>query len=238
MRDGAVTFLDVLGWKGIWTRDKPDDAVRRLRELLDLAENVASVQDLGQGDQRGRTTEVKSISDTIVLQTVGDPDVVLRVHAEICKELVPRSIERELPLRGATAYGTFLPRTEGSDTIVIGPAVDEAASWHEATDWIGVMLTPSAVLSIDAASAEARGWVAYKKVPLKKGQLDGLRCVDWTKAWKGSEGDLTKAFRQMGPLVVGVAPKYLHTLDFYRERSEKREAASVSRQLNSDPKGL
>ena len=82
MAQGAVTFLDVLGWGGIWSRDKPDDAVNRLRGLLKLAKDVVARRAITDPDpeSRGTRTEIKSISDTIVLQTVGEPSFTPALH--------------------------------------------------------------------------------------------------------------------------------------------------------------
>jgi class 3 adenylate cyclase len=213
---GAVTFLDVLGWGGIWTRDNAYDAVARLRGLLRLAENVAARWAVAEPnpEARGARTEIKSISDTIVLQTAGDPEPTLRLHADICTQLICRSIEDRLPLRGATAYGEFLPGRD-RDTIVVGPAVDEAASWHEAADWIGVILAPSGVLAW--GGGQDSKWIERPAIPLKVGRVPLLRCLDWRSGWKGGAETLRQTFAGVGPLPTSIAAKYMNTLAFFEE---------------------
>src|SRR5438034_769767 len=65
---GAVTFLDVLGWKGIWLRRDPGDVVGQLEQLVDLAKQTAT--ELRGSELRGSPlaaeVRVLSISDTIV----------------------------------------------------------------------------------------------------------------------------------------------------------------------------
>ena len=105
LRSGVVTFLDVLGWKGVY--DRKLDAIGSLTLLIEGARKEAGRR------KRGRTmrdVEVKSISDTIAIFTfAADKEVsdVIEVHGEICQWLIQESIEAELPIRGAIAFGQF-----------------------------------------------------------------------------------------------------------------------------------
>src|SRR5215510_10752084 len=133
MTSGAVTFLDVLGWKGIWLRREHQEVVRVLDMLVRRAEVVANEQ---RGKATSASVRVLSISDTIVLQSEGDVAEVVPIHGLICRALLSESVRVGIPLRGATSHGKYF----ASGTVMVGPAVDEAASWHEALDWIGVVL--------------------------------------------------------------------------------------------------
>jgi hypothetical protein len=223
MTEGAVTFLDVLGWKGIWTRE--DDAVGRLQSLIASATQRArdcilaaagkfpELRGAGEGFVR-----VESISDTIVLFAEGPADPTLWLHAEICKAVVCESIERRIPIRGATCHGEYVA---SQDRIMVGPAIDEAASWHEAADWIGVNQTPRA--SFLASEWTGDPWVLYP-VPVKTGRPVDLPCVNWTGLWlerhPGGEADLKRSFTEMGPLDTSIASKYLNTLAFMKKHTK------------------
>jgi len=206
VQQGAVTFLDVLGWKGIWQKEK--DAINILHSFVskinEQASDITNVVGNLDGASRGMTTKVLSISDTIAIFTFGDPFHSIKIHAEICKIAIPESIRRRLPLRGAICYGECSIK----GNIMVGPAVDEAASWHEATDWIGVMLTPSAKFQLRRNYPAPL--VEYSGIPFKK-KTDGLnRCVDW----EFPDDELYEIFNEMGPYVPEIAPKYLNTLKF------------------------
>ena len=148
--EGTVTFLDVLGWKGIW--QKQHDALNILFEFIEGIKERAERVNYNYGEKeesmRGVETTVISVSDTIALFTpsheYADPRHALQIHGEICSFIIPESIKRGIPVRGATSFGRYSIK----EAIMIGPAVDEAASWHEAHDFIGVILTPSANLKI------------------------------------------------------------------------------------------
>lgn len=210
MKKGAVTFLDVLGWKGIWqTRDDAIDALSSLnKELKKYA--------------RGADTEVKSISDTIVISTSEkDPLSSLEHHGRLCAYAIVSSINKEIPLRGATTYGSYSIH----ENILIGSAIDEAASWHEKASWIGVMMTPSAFLEINSKNLEY--WTEHSP-PLKTGMKWETYCVDWTKYWSKDKNkedklmELKNSFKTMGVFLPGIAEKYIKSIEFF-EKVQKVE---------------
>ena len=224
MKEGAVTFLDVLGWKGIWERtDKAGDILLALIDELNKKSNeVINSKTPTNAEYRGLTTEIKSISDTIAMFSSGNPAAVLEVHAEICKIAVCRSIEEGIPLRGATCYGHFTTK----QNIMIGPAVDEAASWHEAADWIGVILSPSALFRCSSYNDNAI-WKVNYDVPAKNYGKYKTHCINWCREWeKGKDAQLRKglllnAFLKMGPLTPNISAKFTNTLKFYEECSQE-----------------
>lgn len=201
---GAVTFLDVLGWKGIWQKRK--DAINTLLTLIKEIESVSNDITINKGEARGLTTRVLSISDTIAIFTAGDPRITIPIHIEICSKAIPASIEKRIPLRGAISYGNF----SIEKNIMVGPAVDEAASWHESTDWIGVVLTPSAKFSLDNIE-KVKYLKEYRSIPFKKKVNNLNLCVEWEFEQRD---ELYNIFNEMGPHIPEIAPKYLNTLEF------------------------
>ncbi len=220
---GIVTFLDVLGWKGVY--DRHSDAIDRLRRL------VESVKSNAIQKRRGRIigqVDVQSISDTIAIFTFcseKEISTAIEIHGELCQHLIPASIRVGLPMRGATAYGSF----EISDNIFVGKAVDEAASWHEQGNWIGVNLTPSAEF-VFSKEKSISAWVKYA-VPTKTSMKWSPHCVNWFDEWTDFERDkksVREEFLRMGPIVPEVAPKFINTLAFIDDM--KNEMTSLSDQ--------
>ena len=211
---GVVTFLDVLGWKGVY--DRKDNAVASLRLL------VKGVTDRAE-KMRGRINSeviVRSISDTIAIFTFCEDDKVtktIEIHGELCQWLIPESILSGLPMRGATSYGDF----EISESIFVGRAVDEAASWHEQGNWIGVNLSPSAEFVFSKTGTSA--WVPYA-APLKVSMKWQPHCVNWITNSLGIEeweGKVRSKFLSMGPILPEIAPKFINTLEFMKEMTKK-----------------
>lgn len=208
MSDGVVTFLDVLGWRGVY--DRNPNATVQLSLLVDGLRK--------QGErQRGRVQGdiiVKSISDTIAIFThcdIKEATKAINIHGELSAWSIRKSIESEIPVRGAISFGGFAIQ----DNIFIGKAVDEAAAWHEYADWIGVHLTPSAEFVFDITRGGA-DWVQYTP-PNKSAMPWQPHCVDWTRSWsdRSQEVDKIKAkFRNLGPIVPEIASKLLNTVNF------------------------
>lgn len=205
---GAVTFLDVLGWKGIWQQN--NTAVETLYALIKKVEVIAeevSSKHKDEQELRGKKkiTQVLSISDTIAIFTSASPKLAIEIQAEICSRALPEALSQELPLRGAISYGEYSIK----ENIMLGYAVDEAASWHERTDWIGVILTPSAYIKIKKEKIDSLK--EYDKIPYKMPMKKPDICVKWT--YENKE-ELLRIIDKKGPLVPDIAPKYLNTLIF------------------------
>ncbi len=211
-RSGVVTFLDVLGWKGVY--DRQTNAIDKLTGMIEGLRLRAPTL------QRGRILgeiAIKSISDTIAIFTFcSDAEIssAIEVHGELCQWLIPESIRSELPMRGATAFGEF----EISESIFVGKAIDEAASWHEQSDWIGVHLTPSAEF-VFTPSTSGSVWRPFN--PPNKTRLNWkLHCVNWTADWSNRPDEtrlIKESFRRLGPIVPEIAGKFANTLAFVTE---------------------
>lgn len=210
-KTGVVTFLDVLGWKGVYARKQ--DAIHSLTLLIE------GVRKQAERKHRGRTMntiEVRSISDTIGIFThaSGTNTVIsdtIDIHGEICQWLIPESIASEIPVRGAISFGEF----QIFDQIFVGKAIDEAASWHEQSDWIGVHLTPSAEF-VYVPSPGSKTWLKYTP-PHKTKIVWEPHCVNWATGWEDpqQEEDVIKEkFRRLGPIVPEIAGKFVNTLSF------------------------
>lgn len=219
MKQGAITLLDVLGWKGIWKR-KPN-AWNTLKKHIDNSiganNKIQSEQniDVYMQEFRELKTKIISISDTIAIASYSDNyESVLRYHNLLCSGLICDSIIDGIPFRGATCYGYF--RVE--DNILVGPAIDEVAEWYEASNWIGVIYTPSAK-KIDLNSDLGKRCVDYQ-VPMKKKGKTLTKCVNWPSSWKNTKGmnesDLRYFFKKMGPVTPEIEAKHTNSLDFYK----------------------
>jgi hypothetical protein len=199
----------VLGWKGVY--DRQPGAIDTLSDMIEQVSARAIEK------QRGRILNdvlVKSISDTIAIFTFcseSEISAAIEVHGELCQWIIPESIQREIPVRGATAFGEF----EISDNIFVGKAVDEAASWHEQSDWIGVHLTPSAefVFSPKKSNTAWSKFNAPGKIRLNWKPF----CVNWTSTWTNRQQEVERIkikFRRLGPIVPEITGKFINTLDF------------------------
>jgi len=240
---GVVTFLDVLGWKGIWRRRS--DAIGDLRNVVagmrrhaqQLTRGLApSAQ--GPSAQTGTPMETKVviISDTIVLLTSADRQTAtqgIEIHGAICGRALPASLEGGIPLRGATAYGEY--RIDRQESTFVGRAIDEAAEWYEQADWIGVFMTPSAAYSF---AEDGSSWWRQYMPPVKEGVQWPTYCVQWPEEVDVGEGNIAEVkrhMRQMSPIVPKLVSKFTNTIKFVEKMNEEglkryREKSEALRQ--------
>ena len=186
------------------TTVQQDSLYTLIQETKNKARDI-SLSFISEEGDRGKVTMVLSISDTIALFTSGEASTAIQTQAEICSWLIPHALEMELPLRGAISYGTYSVK----ENIMLGYAVDEAASWHETTDWIGVVLAPSAQMRYSGTISAP--FAKYAAIPFKKPEKNLMICVDWTYPDKES---LYRIIEGKGPLVPDIAAKYLNTIAF------------------------
>lgn len=223
---GVVTFLDVLGWRGVY--DRQDDAISRLTSLVDGLKKMAITA-------RGNLTQetgVRSISDTIVLYTKcteSDAIKAIDIHGKLATWVIPTSIIAEIPVRGAIAYGDF----EFRENIFVGKAVDEAAAWHEYADWIGVHLTPSAEYIFGSSSSST--WIKYRP-PHKMAIAWKVNCVNWTAKWSDRNQETAKivaSLRRLGPILPDIAAKFANTLTFIETANSQSPLANATDSADS-----
>ncbi len=84
-----------------------------------------------------------------------------------CKNLIDKSIYIQLPLRGAISTGSTFTSTD--PPVVLGPAFVEAHEYCEDQDWIGLLLTPSAISELRKKNLEPlrHDFVSDKQIPLR-----------------------------------------------------------------------
>lgn len=127
--------------------------------------------------------------------------------------------------RGALSFGQFL--FSQSERIVLGQALIEAYELYESTDWIGVILTPSAekVLHdiVDLGEVPYDWYADFVKyhIPYKSGVTSGGNyAINWMSRYNhrtDKEDALRRIKNAMPPLNdldENVRSKYVNTLKF------------------------
>ena len=134
--NGYLTFADILGWKGIWKKQNSDnEKVDTLNTLLFIKSKLEE-----EFKEEKENYKINLISDTYVVFAKN-----FQINNKLSKRLIELCLKNDLLIRGATSYGKFY----NNDMVYIGQTVDEAASWHEMGEEIGIFYTSSAKLSID-----------------------------------------------------------------------------------------
>lgn len=227
---GAISFFDFLGWKGIW--QDPSNAAQPLEEVTnlinDIRDNVIkktrSFFEQKKALNGDKLSTIISISDTIALftpqiQSVKDVDL-LKLHADIAKMVLELSGKRGYPIRGAISFGRY----SIMNNVMIGPGIDECASWHEKSDWIGAILTPSAQIILDCdlynnSGSSLPDTIISYSVPMKSGIARPKYCVKW----EISINEFRKMQDRTHAIMPEIGSKYLNTYSFlYSDRKEEK----------------
>ena len=144
--DGYLTFADILGWKGIWKKQNSDnEKVDTLNTLLFIKNKLEEEFKEQRKDENNDDYKINLISDTYVIYSKE-----LELSNKLSKRLLELCLINGLLIRGATSYGKFY----NNDMVYIGQAVDEAASWHEKGEEVGIFYTSSARLSKNLSDNE------------------------------------------------------------------------------------
>lgn len=111
--NGAITFFDFLGWKGLWqnSETKPLETVA---ELIDsFKENIKEMtfSFFPNIPVKMNISTLISISDTIAIFTPQVSDIskskLLSLHADIARFILESSCKCRYPIRGAITYGKY-----------------------------------------------------------------------------------------------------------------------------------
>jgi hypothetical protein len=241
---GLVAILDALGTK-LLSLPEAVEFVALRDSILRFTAKVIETGLPGLDRTRLRTF---TLNDTIVYVYEPPGDVTLAEVERFCHILrvaETRSIVEGFPFRGAFAVGEFFV---GDEQTVLGPAVNDAASWFEAADWIGIHATPHATIFIQSLmekspDAKLEHVLVDYDVPLKK-ETTGkeLKAVNWPKGFyvKGVRppgGGTTKGL-VLSALSARRVPrdtesKYFNAIKFFdnvegRQHLEERFSATPS----------
>ena len=159
--NGYLIFADILGWKGIWKKYISD------KERIDIVNDLIDIRDELKSEEKNCSLNL--ISDTFIISSSN-----FEMSNKISKKLVELCLERKFVIRGAISYGECYNK----GTVYVGPAVDEAASWHDVGEEIGIFYTPSARLSIQNKINFEDFNLLKGEIKLKSGKLETF-FINW-----------------------------------------------------------
>jgi hypothetical protein len=164
-RVGFVIFIDVLGIKGIWLQKDPDEVFSTWKNTI--------IQFISSTKQHLKefSPYVTTVSDTIIICCDCSMNEISRIFDAL---LVPfrYSIHNEFPLRGSISYGTYYL----SNILIIGGAIDDAASMHNKINMLGVFTTPGLSIALDKMRLvkNSESMCRYGNIVTKGGSYYGL----------------------------------------------------------------
>lgn len=139
-KEGIIILLDALGIKGIWKRDKSKKVLRKWNDFVRYFEDY--ITDILKN--KNLTPKFDTFGDTIrIIVEVKDTkeietdliNVAFSLHGPIIRSMIIC-----MPLRGCITTGEYSQGT----TLIIGRAIDEAASYYNLPQWVGISASSSA----------------------------------------------------------------------------------------------
>jgi len=193
MGSGAVVLMDALGFKGIWKRYKPEVVFEKMRtmELSAMKMEESFLDEMEKMNVPKTLTPVvtyRFLSDTAVIGVQNSREETIPDNLLIYKAAIAASAtiataadpECTLVFRGTIAYGDFAV----AGNCIIGPAVDEAATYMNTPDGGFIYYGPSCQKRLPAQPDPGWPWLEWP-VPMKGGGDYATRVV--TPFMKGFE---------------------------------------------------
>lgn len=231
--EGVVGMIDALGFKGIWQRHAPDMVADTLRAARNGALGFKAIWE----EAEPREFFVTAFSDTIAVATRTDrispghdprPDAIAAVALTLATIQMQAAKRELLPLtyRGVITTGTCF--FDEHDQILVGGAVDEAASLMARAAGAFVWLAPGAstVPPVDWSTKQATPLLVPYDVPLKGGDFVTTMVVNpFFSTWEPPPFERVRAGyrRAMESPDIDVAVKRRNTerfLDYVESRSQ------------------
>ncbi|MCB5253243.1 MAG: hypothetical protein WC111_01810 [Candidatus Cloacimonadaceae bacterium] len=152
-KTGYVMMLDILGFREFVTKRNDIsfwDIWSGLKHKLETKKN-----EYDSDTKKNLTIDVLCLSDTIIVclsykvtNDESDSRYLLSTLPHIIGVFFWEYMkEYKIFFRGAISYGKFT--FSKTHSMVMGDAIDEVSNWYESTNWIGIILTPSAQCSYE-----------------------------------------------------------------------------------------
>ncbi|MGB6534052.1 MAG: hypothetical protein WBF33_38730 [Candidatus Nitrosopolaris sp.] len=199
-KTGIVVFIDVLGMKGMSQRYKPREIFSKWRNVTGSFSKVLQEGYINAG------YFFRILSDTIIITIPTELNQsAINGIFDLLRQPFIDSIKTGLLLRGIVSHDEYYL----SQQLIIGPAVDDAASNHDELDWIGIALSPNVYIR---GGNTVNNSVVYYNIPLKN-SYPGI-ALNWPKF------DLNRECYQILQKEYGQTPekakvKYENTFSFY-----------------------
>lgn len=203
LRLGFVIFIDALGIKGIWLQRDSNDVVATWKNIIN--QFIKSIEQ----HLNIYTHYVTAVSDTIIICCDCEINEINRVFDAL---LVPfrYSISNKFPLRGSISYGYYYL----SNVLIIGSAIDEAASTHNEINMLGVFTTRSlsTILASKGFAENTGSMCIYRNIVTKSDPYDG-----YALKWYSNQDEKIKEYLQIqvdSQQNDEVKEKYRNTLNY------------------------
>jgi len=168
-------------------------------------------------------------SDTFIVYSHDDSQEVFAAFEKMCRWFMTALIWRNIPVRGSISCGRLY--SDEANRIYVGPALINAYEWGERQDWIGLLLCPSCITSLEQMNQSVKSYryyVEFTNPPFMKtlpgGESRCAACVlgNWIREGDTNLNGLLRNLRKMrdGQQDETVIRKYTRAIDFIEQYQE------------------
>lgn len=239
MVTGIVCVLDALGTKGVWQIDEPEKYLEKIEKIYN---DLDRLKDYGQQQNEDILLDYITFSDTIIVTLHYkdyESESIIPPFARMIDGLYSLCLAENLFMRGAISYGKFIKKGNS----IIGPAIDDAAYWHDKAQFIGCILTPSTSLLIEYgldywlrnpySDYDYSQHTLLYDIPLKEAKSLHVHTINWplsiARAWESNNVIQTppeviiKSYLGKYPIPPEAFPKHQNTIKFFQYSLEHRK---------------
>jgi Mrr N-terminal domain len=220
-KKGIIILLDVLGTKGKWKTTENAEISKLWNILTDTLSDA--VNEALEGKNHRLTLLTFSDTIMIIVETLETKMVLVDLASSLRAPLVV-SMMIGMPLRGCITTGEF----HRDATLIVGPAIDEAAEYYDLPQWIGISSSPSAnkiIEDIYNSKKDAVKDIFFKcDIPLKNSIEQNAWALQWAKE---SDKVVLETSKSLETSKLQT-PKYTDTMHIMNNHLEKSYPIDVA----------
>ena len=224
-KDFIICVLDVLGFENLFNKLGLNTIEKRYKELIDVAEKhnfeLALMERGGVPVMGNPGIKSSYFSDTILFWCPYD-DMRMEVLFDSLTEVMCKSIEIGLPLRGAVSVGKVVIEKEKG--VYLGQPFISAARAETAQKWIGITLSKTFNLPKYNGGFKADRILEYKN-HLKPDKIDKVipLVLDYPRKWRKTRDKSLVEAIQVLDTEEAYSYYYLNTIEFVNYSAENHD---------------
>ena len=160
-----VASLDILGFSNLVNIEGDTIDIDFIQE--DYEKTLCHLESRCQEYSPG-SLEYLWFSDTFVMYTPNDSARSYAVIQQAAKHFIDNCLYSSIPIRGAISVGTFIRSHDGR--ALMGRAFIDAHVYGDDQDWLGLLLTPTAIARARAYGLEPthHDFVSSDEIPMRR----------------------------------------------------------------------
>lgn len=211
--DRWFCYFDLLGFENLVS-------TKNIERITDLYKKALDHLDISAEEKKKNGIYISWFSDTFIIYSRGGRDKDFSNIESISRLFFQHLVLNKIPVRGSLTFGKLYSQQERN--IFIGPALIDAYKYGEGQNWLGFILTPTAMEQMDKVGLSVRERSFYREVLnnniLKEGIKGPVYAYAFNNGLVNGKNPLLKALYAMkdnvGPEYEN---KYQNTIDFIEE---------------------